>query len=384
MLLRKEMEKREEETLAAYAVKSSSSRGRAHNEPEHDYRTIFQRDRDRIIHSTAFRRLEYKTQVFVIHEGDHYRTRLTHTLEVCQIARSIARALKLNEDLAETLALAHDIGHPPFGHAGEEALMDIMKDFGGFNHNIQGLRIVDMLEERYPDFKGLNLTWEVREGINKHSTPFDGGQRSPELSPDEPPTLESQVVDVADEIAYDNHDLDDGLASGLIGEADLDGLEIWSDIKKNVLKRNTGIDKKLIRRLIIRMLIDKAVTDVIHNSEKNIKDNRISSLSGVRGCAARLIGFSREAASEKEPLKKFLSDNLYKHYRVARMSTKARRFVRDIFDAYLEDPAQLPPDTKKRLGEEEKHRVICDYIAGMTDRYALDEYKKLFQPYERV
>ena len=266
MLTRKDIEKREVDTLAPYAMRSKDTKGRKYPEPEAKYRSVYQRDRDRIIHSTAFRRLEYKTQVFVNHEGDYYRTRLTHTLEVSQIARSIARAMSLNEDLVEAIALSHDIGHPPFGHAGEDVLKALMKDNGGFDHNLQGLMVVDLLEERYPDFRGLNLSWEVREGINKHSTPYDRASNLIELEPDKSPTLEAQAVDLSDEIAYDNHDLDDGLTSGLIKEEDLRGIPLWRDIHEKINTRYPGLKGQIRKYQIIRALINTEVTDLIAES----------------------------------------------------------------------------------------------------------------------
>lgn len=384
MLSRTDIEKNEETLLAPYAMKSQHSRGRAYPEKEHPYRTCYQRDRDRIIHTTAFRRLEYKTQVFVNHEGDNYRTRLTHTIEVAQIARSIGQALRLNGDLIETLALAHDIGHGPFGHAGEEALRDMMKDHGGFDHNLQGLRVVDFLEERYPGFKGLNLTWEVREGINKHTTPFDQPDRSKALDPDKSPLLETQVVDIADEIAYDNHDLDDGIASGLLKEEELVQTPMWEEARHAVLKEMPSLSGMVLVKQIIRYLINFQITCLITTSEELLSDHRIRSTEDVRRSSQRFILFDSEMADKRKVLKGYLFQNLYHHYRVVRMSDKAKRFVKDLFGVYLQNPDQLPPAFKSRLSKETPHRVICDYLAGMTDRFALDEYKRLFDPYERV
>ena len=384
MLSRAEIEKREEELLAPYAMKSRQSKGRIHPEKEHPYRPCYQRDRDRIIHTTAFRRLEYKTQVFVNHEGDNYRTRLTHTIEVAQIARSIARALRLNEDLIETLALTHDIGHGPFGHAGEDALRDMMKDHGGFDHNLQGLRVVDFLEERYPGFKGLNLTWEVREGINKHTTPFDHPDRNAALDPEKSPLLETQVVDIADEIAYDNHDLDDGLASGLLREEELLRIPLWERTHREVLKESPLLGGILLTKQIIRSLINSQITNLITASEKMLLDHGIRSVEDVRKSQKRFIVFDEPMAAERKALKPFLMKHLYHHYRVVRMSDKAKRFVKDLFEVYLKNPEQLPPTFSGRVLQEGAHRVICDYLAGMTDRFALDEYKRFFDPYERV
>ncbi|MFH1202289.1 MAG: deoxyguanosinetriphosphate triphosphohydrolase [Candidatus Omnitrophota bacterium] len=374
----------ESELLAPYAMKTKLSKGRVHPEKEHPYRSLYQRDKDRIIHSAAFRRLEYKTQVFVNHEGDYYRTRLTHTLEVAQIARTISRSLKLNEDLTESIALAHDLGHTPFGHSGEDALSELMKDRGGFDHNRQGLRVVDILEERYLDFNGLNLSWEVREGIIKHSTDFDHTNIPDDFNPDESPSMETQVVDVADEIAYDNHDLDDGLASGLIIEEDLDIIPFWKEAHIIVSRNMRNKDRQLERYQIIKYLINLLVTDVIEESEKRIQVFNIDSIQKVRKQKEKVISFGKNIESKRRPLKAFLLTNLYQHYRVVRMSDKAKRFIKELFNAYIAMPKQLPTSFQKKIEQGDKYRVICDYIAGMTDRFALDEYKKLFYPYEKV
>ncbi len=384
MLNQKQIREFEDIFLAAYAMKSYRTKGRAHKEAEHPYRSGYQRDRDRIIHCAAFRRLEYKTQVFVNHEGDYYRTRLTHTIEVAQIARTIAAALRLNVDLTEAIALAHDLGHTPFGHAGEEALNELMKISGGFNHNLQGLRVVDYLEERYPDFPGINLTWEVREGIVKHSSAFDKAAKVKEFSPREMPTLETQVVDIADEIAYNNHDLDDGLASGLIKEADLESLSIWGNINKNISKAYRGIEENKRKYLIIRSLIDAQVTDLINETEANIAKLKPKSYLDVKKTDKKIVSFSKEMFFLRKPLREFLMEKLYRHYRVMRMSNKAKLFIKELFKVYNENPEQLPSETQKKIPLDGVRRVVCDYIAGMTDRYALDEYKKLFNPYEKV
>jgi dGTPase len=383
MLKRVDFEKRED-LLAPYAQKSKLSKGRRRKESEHSYRSCYQRDRDRIIYSTAFRKLEYKTQVFVNHEGDYYRTRLTHTLEVAQIARSIARALRLNEDLVEAIALAHDLGHTPFGHSGEDALNEVMKGRGGFDHNVQGLRVVDYLEERYPEFPGLNLTYEVREGIIKHSTAYDVPRPAMSFESTASPLLEIQVVDAADEIAYDNHDLDDGIMSKLISEEDLKSLPIWAKKDKQIRKAYPRIKDEVRRYQIIRSIINDQVTDVITQTEINIKRRKIRKTLDVLKLPMRIASFSKEVEASRKPMREFLQKNLYHHYRVVRMSNKAYRFITALFDNYLDKPEQLPPTTLARLKKEEKHQVICDYIAGMTDRYALDEYKKFFEPYERV
>lgn len=384
MLNQKQIREFEDKFLMPYAMKSYATRGRIHKEEEHPYRSVYQRDRDRIIHSAAFRRLEYKTQVFVNHEGDYYRTRLTHTLEVAQIARTIAVALRLNTDLTEAIALVHDLGHTPFGHAGEEALNNLMANFGGFNHNLQGLRVVDILEERYPDFLGLNLTWEVREGIIKHSSAFDKAVSLKELAPKEMPTLEAQIVDVADEIAYDNHDLDDGLTSGLIKERDLEKLAIWDDIYRHINRKYAKIEEDTRKYLIIRSLINLQVTDLIRETEKSISRLKPRTWRDVKKANSKIVSFSRQALKLRKPLREFLTDKLYRHYRVVRMSNKAKRFIEQLFKVYLSRPQALPVQIQKKISMFGRRRAICDYIAGMTDRYALDEYKKLFDPYEKV
>jgi dGTPase len=384
MLNQRRIKEIENDLLAPYAMKSCQSRGRVYKEHEHAYRSCYQRDRDRIIHSAAFRRLEYKTQVFVIHEGDYYRTRLTHTLEVAQIARTIAFALNLNTDLVEAIALAHDLGHTPFGHSGEEALNELMQGFGGFNHNLQGLRVVENLEERYPDFPGLNLTWEVREGIVKHSTVFDKAAYPGDLEPKETPTLETQVVDIADEIAYDNHDLDDGLTSGLINEADLKKVPLWINIYRDLSIKYNSLNKEMRKYQIIRRLIDIQVTDLINQTTKTLKKISPKSWRQIKKLDKKIVTFSEGMVNSRRLLRSLLIERLYNHYRVNRMSNKAKRFIKELFKVYISAPGQLPPQVQKRMQAESKHRVLCDYIAGMTDRYALDEYKKLFDPYEKV
>ena len=374
----------EDSFLAPYAMKSCDSRGRTHPEDEHAYRSCYQRDRDRIIHSAAFRRLEYKTQVFVNHEGDYYRTRLTHSIEVSQIARTIAYALRLNMDLTEAIALAHDLGHTPFGHSGEEVLNELMVSLGGFNHNLQGLRVVDFLEERYPDFPGLNLSWEVREGIVKHSSVFDIAVAIKEFHPKKTPCLETQLVDMADEIAYDNHDLDDGLTSGLIRESDLADLEIWQKINHSINQKYAKINPAIRKYLIIRSLIDLQVTDLITHTQLEITRRKIKKHTDVAKLDLKIVDFSSKIKQLRKPLRQFLMQKLYSHYRVVRMSTKAKRFIRELFTEYLKRPTQMPPEIQRRIPQDGVKRVVCDYIAGMTDRYALDEYKKLFNPYEKV
>ena len=384
MLTRKELELREAKLLAPYAMKSSHSKGRTHKEGEHAYRSRYQRDKDRIIYSRAFRRLEYKTQVFVNHEGDHYRTRLTHTIEVAQIAKSIARSLRLNEDLVEAIALAHDLGHTLFGHSGEEALHKIMADHGGFDHNTHGLRVVDLLEKRYPAFLGLNLSFEVREGIIKHSSSFDL-IRVPSLFEIKGSSLlEAQVVDIADEIAYDNHDLEDGIASGLIKLSSLKSVGLWRDVYDKIKHGNLTCTDEVLIFQTIRRLINLQVTDLLAETETRIKKFKIGASDQVRKLPEKVISFSESMEERRKPMKAFLMKNLYNHYRVIRMHDKACRFIQNLFKSYLDRPEQLPPSARLRIKKDGTHAVICDYVAGMTDRYALDEYKKFFEPYERV
>ena len=380
---REELEQQEEKFLAPFATKSSESRGRTYPEENHPYRTNFQRDRDRIIHSTAFRRLEYKTQVFVNHEGDHYRTRLTHTIEVAQISRSIARALRLNEDLAEAIALVHDVGHTPFGHAGEEALNGIMRDHGGFEHNRQTLRVVDILEDRYPNFPGLNLTYEVREGIIKHETLYDHPIPN-EFSPRDNSTLECQLVNAADEIAYHCHDIDDGLASDVLKGEELSQITIWGDLARDLEKRYSKLTPTQRRHQMVRMLINSEVSDLIGETTRRIELTQIRTLEDVRKAKDNLISFSDDIKRLNLELKQFLFDKMYRHYRMIRMADKAKRIIHQLFEVYLENTDQLPPSFHHRLEDENKMQLICDYIAGMTDRFALQEYKKLFDPFERV
>ncbi|HUW33107.1 MAG TPA: deoxyguanosinetriphosphate triphosphohydrolase [Planctomycetota bacterium] len=387
MCLGEDMQQREERELAPYAMHGAESRGRLMPEQEHAsrgvYRGLYQRDRDRIIHSRAFRRLEYKTQVFVNHEGDHYRTRLTHTLEVSQISRTIARVLRLNEDLVEAIALAHDLGHTPFGHSGEDALGDLMKDHGGFEHNSHGLRVVDKLEKRYPHHDGLNLTYEIRESFAKHTTRHDKPDCQG-FNPDERPPLESQVIEAADEIAYNNHDLEDGLTAGIITLEDLDEVELWAEPFRLVGKRLADAPRKILVYQTIATLINLEATDLMETSFAMLRDNRIGSVADVRAFPGRLISFSESMRLRKSELEDFLFARVYRHYRVARMAGKAHRFIIDLFRAYTDDPQQLPPEHQEWSRQEGVHRAVCDYIAGMTDRHAQDEYKRLFYPFERV
>ncbi|MFA5515529.1 MAG: deoxyguanosinetriphosphate triphosphohydrolase [Desulfuromonadales bacterium] len=371
--------------LAAWAARGSESRGRRFAENFKDDRPGFERDRDRIIHCAAFRRLEYKTQVFVNHEGDYYRTRLTHSLEVAQIARGIARRLRLNEDLTEALALAHDLGHTPFGHTGEEVLNRLMADFGGFEHNRQSLRIVEVLEERYPGFDGLNLCWETREGIIKHSSDYDhaGSDAMRGFEPGVPPTLEAQIIDLADEIAYNNHDIDDGLKAGFITPADLEGVDLWRETFGRVGRKYPGLDESRHIHQTISHLIGALIEDLVSTTRRSLEHHRIDSLEAVRRQTGHLVAFSPEILRKNIELKKFLHKNLYRHYRVERMRVKAERFLSRLFESYRNHPSLLPGELQAKYEVFGKERVFCDYIAGMTDRYALDEYKRLFDPYER-
>jgi len=372
--------------LAGYAAQSETSLGRRYPEVYKDDRPTYERDRDRIIHCAAFRRLEYKTQVFVNHEGDYYRTRLTHSLEVAQIGRGIARRLKLNEDLVETLALAHDLGHTPFGHTGEDVLNRLMSPYGGFEHNRQSLRVVENLEERYPDFNGLNLSWEAREGIIKHSSDYDlpDGSGYEEYRPDLRPTLEAQIIDLADEIAYNNHDIDDGLKAGYLESNDLMKIDIWTDTYAKVKDKYPSLpeDRQILQT--ISHLIGLLIMDLVDQTRKNISEAGITTQEAVRTHSGNLVMFSSETAARNRELKRFLYKNLYRHYKVERMRIKAERFLTMLFENYLQNPTLLPSSYQEKYERYGRERVVCDYIAGMTDRYALDEYKRLFDPYERV
>lgn len=380
---RQQLENFEDQSLAPYGMRSRNSKGRVHAEEEHPYRTAFQRDRDRIIHTTAFRRLEYKTQVFVVTEGDYYRTRLTHTLEVAQIGRTLARALGANEDLAETICLVHDIGHPPFGHSGEEALQHLMKDAGGFDHNQQALRIVENLERRYPEWPGLNLTYETREGIVKHETEYDTQSYAAEFEPHKRGLLEAQIANAADEIAYNAHDLDDGLRAGLFTPADLDHLELWQRLKHSVNWDGQEFDD-LWRHRLIRRLIGLEVTDVINATDTRLEAANIQSIEDLQQQAKNVIGFSDELKRLNRGLKDFLFNRMYRHYRVTRMQIKANRLLSELFNAYLSEPGQMPDAARQRIEEDGLPRAVCNYIAGMTDRFALDEHAKMFDPQVRV
>ena len=366
--------------LAPYAACASA--GRAHKEPPAQGRSEFQRDRDRIIHSSAFRRLEYKTQVFVNHEGDLFRTRLTHSLEVAQIARSVARQLRLHEDLTEAIALAHDLGHTPFGHAGQDALNACMKPHGGFEHNMQSLRVVDFLEQRYGAFDGLNLTFETREGILKHCSRRNAltlGAVGERFLKRRRPSLEAQLANLADEIAYNNHDVDDGLRSGLLTLEQLKAVPIFRRHHETVNKLYPGIATRRVIHETVRRMISTLVADLTQQSAANIRAHAPKTMDDVRRAPA-LIAFSKRIEKEQIELKQFLRMNLYQHFRVARMSSKAKRIVSELFDAMYADPKLLPPEYQARVytGNRDKPRVIADYIAGMTDRYAMLEHRRLF------
>ena len=379
-------EKREElEALvvAAYGLKSVASRGRIYPEAEAKTRTAFERDRDRIIHTTAFRRLEYKTQVFVYYEGDHYRTRLTHTLEVAQLGRSLARGLGANELLTEAICLAHDLGHPPFGHSGEHILNDLMRDHGGFNHNTQSYRVVTELEQRYPDFPGLNLTYETREGMIKHETDYDSSDAT-EYEPQKRASLEAQVANLADEMAYNAHDLDDGLRAFLFSPYDLEELAIWRDLKDQVGWHNDKDFTPVVRHEVIRELIGWSVGDVLNCTNAALLAADIDTPEKVQMHSSNVVGYSAEFGTKVRALKKFLFERMYRHYRLVRMQEKAERFISEMFNAYLKEPEMLPTAVQERLPDYSLERAITDYIAGMTDRYALDEWQKLFDPYRLV
>ncbi|MBI5185152.1 MAG: deoxyguanosinetriphosphate triphosphohydrolase [Nitrospinae bacterium] len=382
-MTREDFEIREAKNLAPYAMKSRDSAGRKYPEEEHPFRTAFQRDRDRVVHSSSFRRLEYKTQVFVYHEGDYYRTRLTHTIEVSQIARTIARSLGLNEDLAEAVALAHDLGHPPFGHSGEKALNELMKDHRGFEHNRQSLRLVVELEHKYPDFPGLNLSAEVREGLEKHSTDYD----HPVLSEEQKkaaPTMEALVVDYADGIAYNSHDLDDGVTSDMIDVTQLENIALWRENIEKTEASSPKLEFKMKKYQVVRMIINQQVTDLIQQTQKNIQERNVDGMEKVRSQTSPLVSFSPSMQKKNQELKDFLKKYLYRHYRVNRMENKAIRIINKLFTAYVNQIELLPqfPDNIPRNISRE--RLVCDYIAGMTDRFALSEMKKLFDPNEKV
>ena len=373
--------------LAIFAVLPNESKGRAYNEDQSNYRNEFQRDRDRIIHSSAFRRLEYKTQVFVNHEGDMFRTRLTHSIEVSQIGRTIARALNVNEDLTEAICLAHDLGHTPFGHAGQDALNSCMKDFGGFEHNLQSLRIVDLLEERYADFPGLNLTYETREGILKHCSQKNAlglGELGQRFIKKNKPSLEAQIANIADEIAYNNHDIDDGLRANLLNIDLLKESKFVESNYREVAKKWKDLNERQIRHEIVRRMIDYIVSDLIETSKDLIGKYKPASVDSIRECGKSLIKMSQTTEKEHNNLKKILRKNLYQHEQVNLMSQRATETVKYLFNIYMEQPIFLTDELHMKItkdsrikDEQRKARIIADYIAGMTDRFALSEYKRI-------
>jgi dGTPase len=371
----------EEGALSPWAMRSTQSRGRRYPEIEHSFRSPFQRDRDRIIHSRAFRRLEYKTQVFVNHEGDHFRTRLTHSIEVSQVARTVASALGLNATMAEALSLSHDLGHTPFGHLGEEVLHRLMHDHGGFNHNRQSLRIVEHLEERYPDFVGLNLTYEIREGIAKHSGPCDP-RIAPEYAdyhPEEQATLEAQMIDMADEIAYQHHDVDDGVESGLLDpDALADAVPLWGEVYRGAVAQYPAAARRQQVTVALRRMIDRLVTDLVEHSRARLAASGVRSVDDVRRLPEPIMGLSPDMAARNRELKRHLHQHLYRHEHIERTKDEARRLMEDLFARYRERIELLPEEHRAKIASLGRERVICDYIAGMTDRYAMDEHRRLF------
>jgi dGTPase len=378
--------------LAPYAANDAASRGRRYSEPRPQYRSEFQRDRDRIIHTAAFRRLEYKTQVFVNHEGDLYRTRLTHSIEVAQIGRTAARSLHLNEDLVEAIALAHDLGHTPFGHAGQDALNTCMKDYGGFEHNLQSLRVVDELEERYAEFPGLNLSYETREGILKHCSPHKAkelGEVGERFLSRRQPSLEAQLTNLADEIAYNSHDVDDGLRSGLLELEQLMEIRLFREQYDEVHERYPELPLRRSIHEIVRRLINRQAVDLIETASAQLEAARPVDIEAVREQEAPLVAFSEAMREQNLELKRFLREHLYRHYRVHRMTGKAARILTELFTAFFNDPRLLSEGTQGRVrrleneqGEAGRARAVADYIAGMTDRYAITEHERVFNPRE--
>jgi len=375
---REQLEDFESQQLAPYGMRSKNSKGRIHPEDEPEHRTRYQRDRDRILHTTAFRRLEYKTQVFINYEGDYYRTRLTHTLEVAQIGRTIARAIGANEDLTEAICLAHDLGHPPFGHSGETILSRLMRDHGGFDHNKQSFRIVTELEHRYPDFLGLNLAYEVLEGLVKHETEYDISDAR-DFNQDLRGDIEAQIANVADELAYTAHDLDDGLRSGMISAPMLDGMTLWEIVLKSIDWPGGELDD-LPRHRIVRRLIGIEVNDLIHSTDQRLRESGVRSVDELQRLPYNVVSFSEDMRRRNRELKDFLYANLYRHYRVMRMAVKAEQIIKALFDAYCSEPMILPKHIQDVIPERGLERTAADYIAGMTDRYAIEEHTKLFDP----
>jgi dGTPase len=380
MRTRADLERIESQSLAPYAVQAALSRGRLFPESESAFRTAFQKDRDRVIHTSAFRRLEYKTQVFTNTQGDYYRTRLTHTLEVAQVGRTVARALGVNEDLTETIALSHDLGHPPFGHAGEKILDTLLEGHGGFDHNKQSFRVVTKLEKRYADFEGLNLAWETLEGIVKHETEYDVSDAA-DFEPTWRASLEAQIANLADETAYNAHDLDDGLRSGLLEARQLVDVAIWRKFTGE-LGYNPEFLSEFERRVLIRELLGWVITDIVQTSSQNLLG--INNLSDVRNAQKPLIAHSQEARDMLRELKKFLYQNFYYHHRVMRQVHKAEHILTSLYKAFVGRPNMMPKNHQTRIEKVGLERAVCDYLAGMTDRFAMDEFNKLFEPFERT
>jgi dGTPase len=383
MRTREQLEQIEALSLAPYAAKSAETRGRVYQEPEAPYRTSFQRDRERVLHTTAFRRLQGKTQVFVVTEGDYYRTRITHTLEVAQIGRTIARSLGANEDLVEGICLAHDLGHPPFGHSGEAKLSGLMQEYGGFDHNRHSYRIVTELETRYDTFPGLNLTYEFREGLVKHETEYDVVlpiHYEPELRG----SLESQIASFADELAYNTHDLDDGLRASLLDIRDVAHVAWWQRAREAAGIQPGEAYNELVRHNVIRHLINEMVGDLLRETSQRIEQSAAKSIDDVRRQAQTLVAYPEDTRVMNRELKKFLHEYMYRHYRVLRMHTKSDRVIEDLFNAYNSEPYILPEGPRAWLDKLPKEQVVCNYIAGMTDRFALEDYARLFDPRERV
>ncbi len=376
MGMREQFEELELELLAPYALRSKFSTGKQYQEPLCHNRTCFQRDRDRIIHSKAFRRLKHKTQVFIANESDHYRSRLTHSLEVAQISRHLARLLKLNEDVAEAISLAHDLGHTPFGHSGEDELNRLMTDHGGFEHNHQSKRIIDLLEYKYPDFPGLNLSFEIREGLIKHSTPWD----NPKAQKKTFVSLEAQIANVADEIAYNNHDLDDGLTSTILDESQLNQkITLWKEAKKKIKKGYTNLEKHQLITLINSHLISSQVKDIFETSHRTIQQSNIGSLEDLQTCPDILIRFSDDMMEKNKELRRYLYDQFYSHPVIYKMNKKGQYIIRKLFKAFCDDPKLLPKHHKEKITDPHRpYRIACDYIAGMTDTFAIKEYNSIY------
>ncbi|HQV69976.1 MAG TPA: deoxyguanosinetriphosphate triphosphohydrolase [Thermoflexales bacterium] len=389
MRTREQLEQIERMALQPYAALSAESRGRFYPEGEAAYRTAFQRDRERVLHTTAFRRLQGKTQVFVVTEGDYYRTRITHTMEVAQIGRTIARALGVNEDLVEGVCLAHDLGHPPFGHSGEGTLNELMKDHGGFDHNHRSFRIVTEIERRYPDYPGLNLTFELREGIVKHETEYDSvnpayARDATDYELSKRGSIECQIASFADELAYNAHDLDDGLRAGLLDIREVRELHWWQRASQSAGIPLNEPFTELVRHRVIRRLIGEMVTDVVRETNRRIEASGVKTIDDVRASKDWMVAFPSQDEQMNKEHKKFLFQNMYMHPRVLRMHTKSSRVLEDLWKAYLDEPRILPKEVQGNIQSQGVYRVVCDYIAGMTDRYALDEHARLYDPHERV